>query len=98
MTRATPERVLDRVRGHAGTAERGRLVYFEGVCPGPDVHLGNTDQRSMRAEDRLRVASVVGDGLARVRDQRGERHSGPPDAGKRGDQDIFYKTGLHCQD
>jgi hypothetical protein len=57
------QRVLHRVRSHVGTAERGRLVHLEAVCPGPDVHLGDAGQRSIRAEDRLRVTSVAGDAL-----------------------------------
>jgi hypothetical protein len=41
---------------------------------GLDIHLGHADQRPLGGEQSLRVPGVVVDGLARVGDERAERH------------------------
>ena len=65
--------VLHRVRG-AAAAERAGLVRLEAVRPRPDIYLGDSDQRALRAEHHVRFRGVVGKGLAGLVDERVKGH------------------------
>jgi hypothetical protein len=53
-------RLLDWYTGFQGAAKRGRLVHLEGVRAGADVHLGDPDERALRAEQRLSLSGIAG--------------------------------------